>query len=59
MYHISYEKNNICQSILIDVDSTEEARRVFRDAMPDATIYGCHVARPDDIKLSKPVISTR
>lgn len=55
-FNISYERNGVCQTILINAESEEIAKAYFMERKPDATVYGVHEATSSDERPGKPVI---
>lgn len=55
-YHISYEKNDVCQGIFVESPAAGIAADYLRIVKPDAKVLGVREARPDDEKPGKPVL---
>lgn len=55
-FNISYERNGVCQTLLINAESEEIAKAYFMERKPDATVYGVHEATSSDERPGKPVI---
>lgn len=53
-FEISYKKNGVYQSNLVDANSAEEAKAWYAKKHPDATILGVHPATSDSYKPGKP-----
>lgn len=56
-FNISYERNGVCQTLLINAESEELAKAYFMEHKTDATFYGIHEATRSDERPGKPVIN--
>ena len=57
-FNVSYEKDGIFQTLLINTFSQDFAKIFFEDKFPDAKINGIKEAGPEDYKPGKPVFGT-
>lgn len=56
-YNISYQRNNVYQTILVNAQSDAAAVAYFQQYKPGADIIGCDVATRDDQRPGKPVLT--
>lgn len=57
-FNVSYEKDGISQSFLVNTLSEELAKIFFEDRFPDAKLYGIKEAKTEDFKPGKPVFGS-
>ena len=55
-YNISYVRNDVPQTILVEAVSAEAAECYFKHERPSAVFCGIHEATADDMKPGKPVM---
>lgn len=56
-FNITYERDEIYQSILVEAREAGVAADYLRDQMPNARVLGVREARSDDMKPGKPVMT--
>ncbi len=56
-YNVSYVRNDVPQTILVEAETEFDAREYFKEYKPDASIYGVDEATGDDMRPGKPVLT--
>lgn len=56
IYELSYEKNNVCQVILVEAETPEGAVIFFANTQKFQSIFGIKEATADSIKPGVPVL---
>ncbi len=55
-FNVSYVRNTIPQTILVEAKTAELAESYFNSQKQDAQVYGVHEATADDYRPGKPVM---